>query len=171
MFDRIRYKTQKEITQYRDLWERKCASFVDRLFFKENNSTTNEKRKVNFFVTVWGQHIDLFYSCIVPSLLQAGNAPVLAQNGYPMELVVYTLSEEDVEHLNSYTDKLNELKKYMNVTFRLIKVKEIQDKNDILINALIQHLEKCCAENAWFLLTPPRYHSWKSFFGQCHAAC
>jgi len=151
----MRQKLRKGICTLRNIFERQCASFVDGLYFRENTNIDQKKRKINFFVTVWGPHIDLFFMCCVPSLLQPGNAPVLAQKGYPMELVIYTKSPEDFTKIESHTEKLNKIKKYMTVTLCEVKPNKISDKNDILMEAYVKHLDKCYEENAWLVHTPP----------------
>jgi len=141
-------------------YKRQISIFIDRLFFKDVDTSATMKRKINFFCPVWGDRIGQLSSCIIPTFLQPGNIPRIHEDGYIMELVLYTRTDEDIKEINSHQEKLDRLRKYMSITVKQIKGQAGLDRNDTLIVALRQHLEKCYEENAWFFLTPP-----DTFFG------
>ena len=76
---------------------------IDRTYFNESESATNLKRKIIFHCTVWGDYLDLFLSYTVPSLLQDGNIPALARDGYDLRLDIYAHPQEYQAIAQQYT--------------------------------------------------------------------
>jgi len=148
----IRTRASAVKTQLR----RRVHGLIDRTYFKETACATNNRRKIIFHTTVWGDYLDLFLSYTVPSLLQDGNIPALARDGYDLRLDIYAHPQEYQEFAKKYGPCLARLEEYMPV--KLTPLSELKGgwwQGMPLESAWIDQITRCLAEDAIMFWTPP----------------
>ena len=129
---------------------------IDRTYFNEIECATNNRRKIIFHTTVWGDYLDLFLSYTVPSLLQDGNIPALARDGYDLRLDIYAHPQEYQAFAQKYAPCLARLEEYMPVN--LTPLNELKGgwwQGMPLESAWIDQIARCLAEDAIMFWTPP----------------
>ena len=127
--------------------------YIDRAFFKEKEGGIDEKRKIIFHSVVWGDDfLHPFFSYTIPSLLQDGNIPQLARDGFNLKFCIYTHPEQYQEISKQYESCLASLGEYMAVS--VIPLDEMKDgwwRDDTwhyMTGALIDQIERCLKESA-----------------------
>ncbi|MQF67084.1 hypothetical protein FIM07_01410 [SAR202 cluster bacterium AD-802-F09_MRT_200m] len=129
---------------------------IDRAYFKDNNGPNRENRKIIFHCLAWGRFLDWFFSYTVPSLLQDGNIPALARDGYEFKLYIYTHPEEFEEITEKYDSCLTRLKDYLPI--EIVSLRELKAgwlTGHYWQSALIDQIKRCISEDATMFLTPP----------------
>ncbi len=114
--------------------------FLCNYFPKIDRRPVKESDKIYIFCPAWGEYLDWLTSYSLPSVLQSGNIPKLLEEGYKIELYLYT-------------DKKVELE----LDFPLhVKIIDTSRKlNEILASLLIRHMQLCMEHNAILLSLPP----------------
>ena len=132
----------------------KVHSIIDRAYFKESEGLSSDKRKIYFHCVAWGPHLDWFFSYTVPSLLQDGNIPQLARDGYELKLIIYAHPEEYQAVANQYIPRLTLLNKYLSViTIPLTELKGGWLQGYYVPSALIDQIKRCIDEEAIVVFT------------------
>lgn len=129
---------------------------IDRTYINESEGVCKEKRKINFHCLAWGDYLDYFLSYTAPSLLQDGNIPSLAGDGYDLRLDIYTQPGEYQAKIKQYGPCLAKLNEYMLVN--VIPLNELKGGwwgDYYWQSALIDQIERCIDEHAIMFLTPP----------------
>ena len=158
-FHSVKSRAKNRRARFTDL----VGRLIDGAYFKANDGADTSKRKINFHCTAWGSYVDSLFSYTIPSLLQKGNIPTLANNGYKLELTIYTKRGEHEEIVKQYDSRLTTVKEYMSVSIiPLDAATEIHSPNDLLITALLHQIERCIDEDAMMFLAPP-----DTIFGNC----
>jgi hypothetical protein len=133
---------------------------IDRAYFKEREGVCTEKRKIIFHCTVWGDdYLHSFFSYTVPSLLQDGNIPTLARDGYVLGFTIYTHPQEYQEVAKQYGPCLALLNEHMTVS--VIPLNELKtggwrgDYWHYVTSAMVDQIKRCIDEDAiMFSITP-----------------
>ena len=133
---------------------------IDRVYFKERSGADKEKRQIEFFCVVWGgDYLHSLFSYTIPSLLQEGNIPTLARDGYRLRLSIYTHPHEYQEIAKQYDSCLGLLSQ--NMTVNIIPLDELKEGWwqgyywHLGTNALLDHVKMCIDEDAIFVLVMP----------------
>ena len=134
----------------------RAYGIIDRTYFNETERATNQRRKIIFHCPVWGDFLDLFMSYTVPSMLQDGNIPALAREGYDLRLDIYTHPEEYEAVAQNYGPCLARLEEFMpiNVT-SLDDLKGGWWQGMHIQSSWIDQITRCLAEDAILFWTPP----------------
>jgi len=153
-------KLIKSVNRKKARLRHEVQGLIDRAYFKEKGGVCKEKRKIIFHCTVWGgDHLHFFLSYTVPSLLQEGNIPTLARDGYDLRLTVYTHPQEYHEVARQYGPTLARLNEYISVS--VIPLNELKagwwrgDYWHYVTSALIDQIKRCIAEDAMMFDTRP----------------
>ena len=133
---------------------------IDRAYFKDRAGVDRTKNKINFVSIVWGNDfLHAFFSYTIPSLLQDGNIPTLAREGYDLKYTIYTQLDEYQEIAKGYDSCLSLLNE--NVTVKIISLGDLEEgwwrgyywHNGT--SALIDQIKTCIDEDAAMFFAPP----------------
>ncbi|MQF67083.1 hypothetical protein FIM07_01405 [SAR202 cluster bacterium AD-802-F09_MRT_200m] len=129
---------------------------IDRAYFNESVGVSKEKRKLTFHCAAWGHYLDWFFSYTLPSLLQDGNIPALAQEGYELKLDLYTHPEEFQAITEKYSHCLNQLNEYLPIRINpLREIKANWMRGFYLRSALVDQIRRCIEDDAIFINAGP----------------
>ena len=132
------------------------SSFIDRLYFSEVNVSDFNEKLLYIYSPVWGdKFLELFFNYNIPSVIQEGNFPRLKNDGYNLVLYMYTEIENiDMIYIN-YEREIKWIKDY--ATLKIIPMENYQgkDRNELLFNSLIKHIEKCIDDRAIMINNAP----------------
>ena len=163
MFNSIRRRIRIRKAGFKDA----VHGVIDRTYFQEKAGITKEKRKIIFHSVVWGdEFLESFLSFTVPSLLQDGNVPQLAKDGYDLEYFIYTHPQQYEEVSSRFGLCVARLNKYMPV--RVMPLNKLEtgwwhgDQWGFITGAMIEQIERCINENAMYFDTRPDtiYGNW-----------
>ena len=122
-----------------------------RIFFER----IADKNKITFYSMVWGNHLNYFFSYTASSLLQEGNIPSLARQGYELHYFIYTNPWEYEEISKQYEPCCTLLNKYMTLEIIPLPFREDRTPGYYWRSGLAQQIPRCIEENAMFFLAPP----------------
>ncbi len=124
----------------REFNKKKYEYFMGRYLPKIDRRPVSETNKIYIFCPVWGSYLELLMSYALPSALQSGNIPKLLEEGYEIELYVYT-------------DEEFEIKIDIPVHMRLVETSGVLV--EVLADILTKHMKMCLENNAIMLWLPP----------------
>ena len=137
-------------------FRRKKRKFVETLlgicerwYFRSRPQKTKETA-LHIFVPIWGDHIDMFFSYGLPSLIQYGNIPRVLEE-YDVILKIYTKPQDAAKVAQNVR-----IHKISSLTHIHPSIGE-GDKITVLNNALLDHITACLKNNAYMLVCTADY--------------
>jgi len=123
---------------------------AEKKVFTPGKGAAKKKTRVRFFLLLYGDfYIDLFTSYCMPSLLQDGNIPALVREGYELEFCCYTKSSEYEHLLVRCESTFSRVSEYASVNvIPLDGFDDHQGHNEIILKAMIDHVERCIEADA-----------------------
>jgi hypothetical protein len=135
------------------------GKYAEKHCFTRHYPKKKIKKNVKLFCSAWGSYLDLYFTYTIPSLLQSKNVPALWQEGYELELAIYT-KPEDCERIETqYARELEAFRYYSRVNTYAIDgiVEDTKEaRSERMIEGLTRQIEVCLDQDATMLLTTPR---------------
>ena len=129
-------------------------------------NTAQSPRKIIFFTCVWGSFVTYYERVLMKSLFQSGNIPALLEQGYLIELCVYTQESDQlaVENImKRYQDGLLDAQKQflqIQLNYFPLPILNRSQRQPHLKYALLRTMKWCIQENAYCFMALP-----EAFFG------
>ncbi|MCK5214144.1 MAG: hypothetical protein KAR05_02170 [Candidatus Omnitrophica bacterium] len=134
-----------KIDQMKDSRQKK----IEKKCFLKGERVSWDNKRMRFITVAWGSYVDLFFSYVVPSLLQESNIPALYSEDYIIEWDLYTKKGDQSFSSEFYQEILEKLNKYVK-----LNIIPLEDTEDITYQALLQHVRKVVRERSLFVMTP-----------------
>jgi len=129
--------------------EARSTRLIDQIYFNEYDEAKTDKRRIFIWCPAWGiTHIEALFTYNLPSMLQEGNIPLLASEGYSLDLFIYTKASECAYLKEKYQSDLLQAEKHMSVHVVPMEGPNEEPAIVTLTTSIIDMIERCIRENA-----------------------